>query len=155
MPVVSGEGLDETGRVLATAERERREVEPGGPALGSCDETLDVDVCQRVAEHLGEQLLRLLLVEAQFGGPQLEHLAARAQASEWQRRIEPGCDRELERPRQVVEQEGDTLVHGLARDQVVVLEHEHDSLVERGELVDQRRKHDLDGIGAADAERRQ
>ena len=54
---------------------------------------------------------------------------------------------------QVLEQERNAGVHVVALDQVVVLEHEHESLVERGELVDQRGQHDLDRIGPADAER--
>ena len=100
-----------------------------------------------------EQLLGLGLVEAQLGGAQLEQLAVRAQARERQRRIVPGRDRQLECRRQMVEQERDARVHVLALDQVVVIEHEHEPRVERGELVDQRRQHDLDRIGAAHAER--
>ena len=102
-----------------------------------------------------QELLCLRLVEAQLRGAQLEQLSLRAKARERQRRIVTRRDRELERRWQVREQKGDARVHLLALDQVVVVEHEHEPRVERGELVDQRWQDDLDRIGAADAERGQ
>ena len=140
--------------IAASGERQRREVEPGRPALGAHDEPLDVrGSSSSVADGGAQQLLRLGLVEAQLGGAQLEQLALRAQAASGN----GGSSRVAIASSSVggrwLEQERDARVHVLALDQVVVLEHEHEPLVERCELVDQRWQHDLDRIGAADAER--
>ena len=82
---------------------------------------------------------------------ELDQLAGRAQAGERQRRVGAGGERELHRPRQVAEQEGQRRVHELVAQQVVVVEHEHDRLGQRRELVDQPRQDDLDqrrpGVG--------
>ena len=68
-------------------ERQRGQVDAGGPALGAGDEQLDVGAGELEPEPAVEELARLLGREAQVVGAQLEQLAAGAQRAERQRRV--------------------------------------------------------------------
>ena len=75
--------------------------------------------------------------EPQVGGAQLEQLAARPQPRQRQRRVGPGRHRDADPRRQVLQEEGDGVVHGGFVDDVVVVERQHRGPVELVEVVDQ------------------
>ena len=136
------EGRDERVLVLRARERERRQVDAGGPALGAGDQQVDVFGWQLQAEAAVEELARLAGGEAQLVGAQLEQLAADPQRAERECRVGAGRDHQLDARRQVVDEPRDRLARRGARQAVEVVEHERD-LVALGERVDQPRQHDL------------
>ena len=69
--------------------------------------------------------------EAQVGGPDLEELAPSPQPGERPRRIGSAGDDEVELRGQVLDQEQHRLVHVERLDDVVVVEHQDDVVVER------------------------
>ena len=84
--LAAGELGDEArGRVVAR-ERQRRQPQPGRPALGALVQAADVARVDRDARP-GQQLARLLGGEVQVGGAQLEQVAGEAQAVQAELRV--------------------------------------------------------------------
>jgi len=152
-PVIAGERSDERPAVAAVAQRERGELKPRGPALGPLLQHLDVGGFEIECERAVEQPVGLSVVEAQIAGAKLRELAGRAKAPERQRRLGAGRDHELELARHVTGQERDRGVDQLVRDDVVVVEDEHDRGGQLAQLVDELREDHLDqpgsGVGSA------
>jgi hypothetical protein len=92
------------------------------------------------AEHVVQHRARLRLGEAQVARAHLPQRRPRAQAGERQRRIDARGEHEVQRRRQAVDQVRDLVVHRRARDQVVVVEHEHHVAGERREVVQEQRQ---------------
>ena len=141
-PVVAGEGLDESGGVLAALERQRGKLEGDDPALGARLERLDVCGGEGEPHGLGEVGRGLLGREAQVGGADLDELAPRAQPGERQARIGPRADHDLQVRWQVVDEEGEPVLHLGGVDDVVVVEDQDQfgsgGLEVRGEAADDR-----------------
>ena len=78
------------------------------------------------AHHLVEVRGGLVGREAQIGGADLDELAARAQASQRQRRIGAAGDHQVHLRGQMVQQERHPVVDVARVDHVVVVEHQHD-----------------------------
>ena len=78
--------------------------------------------------------------EAQIGNAELEQLVPRTQAAQGERRVGAGCDDQVDRRRQVIEQVGQPAMDRRLADQVNVVEDEQKPL-QRGELVDQEGQH--------------
>ena len=78
--------------VAARAERERREIQPGRPALGPSFELRRLRLGE---QHAGvtQQRLHLLPGHGEVVGPKLEQAALRAEARERQARLAPCCQR--------------------------------------------------------------
>ena len=75
--------------------------------------------------------------EAQVGGPDLEELAPRPQAGERPRRVGSAGDDEVQLRRQMLDEEQHRLVHVDRLDDVVVVEHQDDVVVEAGDVVEE------------------
>ncbi|WP_167884562.1 hypothetical protein [Cupriavidus oxalaticus] len=76
--------------VAALLQRQRREVDRRGPALGAAVQRGDVGVAQRQGAAAAQQLGGLLQRKAQRRRRDLQQLAARAQAPQAQFRRGPG-----------------------------------------------------------------
>ena len=151
LAVVPRERADERSPVLAPAQRQRGELQPGRPALGPLPQQPDVRGGKLERQRSVQQRSRRDVVEAQFLRAHLDALVG----GERQRRIGTTREHQLQRGRQVREQERDRRVHDLVADQVVVVEHQHDRLRQLRQLVDQPRQHDLGDAGAGVGEHRQ
>ena len=146
LAVVACERGDERVGLGAAAQREPGELQPRRPALGAVLQLRDLPRREVQPERAVEQRGRLGVAEAQLSHADLDELPARAQAPERQRRIGARGDRQVHRGRQVLEQEGERLVHPRVGDEVQVIEHEHERRAARRELVDEQRH---DHVGEA------
>ena len=98
---------------------------------------------QVVQEEVG-----VLLREAQLLRVDLGQLAAGAQAGERERRLGTAREDELERSGEGARgRKREALVDLRVPDQVVVVEHEHDRVRQRRELVEERRQYVVDDAG--------
>ena len=89
------------------------------------------------AHHLTKERGRLVGGETQIGGTYLSQLTAPAQATERQRRVGAAGNDQVQLWRRVVEQKGDAVVDRLRRDQVVIVEHQHETLRDGADLIEQ------------------
>jgi hypothetical protein len=142
--VIAREGADEPGNVVPPLHRERRELEASDPAFGPRLEGYDV-LCREMQAHdLVEERGGLVGGERQLGGAQRGQLTAQAQAAERQWRIGATSEEEVQLRRQMVEEKSEALVDWLRRDQVVVVEHQHDGLREDADFIEQCAQQRLD-----------
>lgn len=87
--------------------------------------------------------------EAELKGPELDHLARRAQPCQRQRGIGPRDQHDPCGGRQVLKEERHLLVAACLGDRVIVVEHEDNRGRKRRQLVDQGREHGY-GVGDLD-----
>ena len=80
----------------------------------------------------------------ELGGRDLEKLAPRPEPGDGQRGLHAGREDELQPGGRVVQEEGHRLVHLRARDDVVVLDDQHEVVLEGVEVVDQDRQDVVD-----------
>ena len=146
VPVAAVEPTRSLGRPLRVADREGRELQSGSPTLGALGQHRRGGRLDRSLADGGQQRRRLVDAEAQLGGAELRQLAAGPEAGQRQRRVRPTRDHHPQRGRQVGEEELDALVDGRRSDEVVVVEDEHVRAVDGGELVEQRRQREVDGL---------
>ena len=122
-PVVAGEPGDGAVAVGLLAERERGEVEAGGPPLGAVHEELDVGGPEaEAAEDLGGLAARHL----QLARADLEDAAVRAQAADGQRQLAPRRDGEQRARREVPDDRVEDVARAVRRQDVRVVEDEHE-----------------------------
>ena len=76
--------------------------------------------------HVVEVRRRLVVREPQIRGADLDELAARSQSSQRQRRLCPAGDHQVHLWREMVEQEGHSVLNLAVVDDVEVVEHERD-----------------------------
>ena len=139
-PVAARERSDEGGDLVAVgdaAQRQRGQLQPGDPALRPLVEHLRVLDRDGEAHGRGEEGVGLAGGEPEVGGTQLDELAAGAQPRQRQRRVGPGGQDDPEPLGQVLDEEGDRLVHLGLGDDVVVVEDQHTGVGVGGEVVDQ------------------
>ena len=139
VPVAAGEGGHEARDVGLGAQRQRRQLQPDGPAFGPFGQRgggREVEV----GRDLAEQFRRLVEVEPEIGGAHLTQLAPPPVPGQAQRRIGAAGQHDAQLGRTVLEQEPDRRVHGVRGDQVVVVEHQqHAGQARLGhDIVDQR-----------------
>ena len=142
--VVPREARDEAGDIVAPLHRERRQLESGDPAFGAPLQRGDVPRSEIQPHHLVEVGGGLVRREAQIGGADLDELAPRPQAGQRQRRIGAGGDHQVDLWGQVLQQERHPVLDVVRVDHVVVVEHQHDVVRHRAELVEQRGEDRLD-----------
>ena len=143
--VVAGEAGDEAAGVLASVERQRRQLERRDPPLGPLLEGGDVRRGQIQTGRRGEVRGGFGGGEAQVGGPDLDQLAAHPPAGQRQIGIGPGTDHDVRLGRKMLEEEGHTLVDLVVVDQVVVVEHQPHLTRSGAQLVQQRREDRVGG----------
>ena len=93
-PVVAGEGGDGRAAIVAAPDRERGDVERGGPALRALQQRGEIGGLELDPRH-AQHRRRLPARHRELGGAQLDHEPLRAQGAERQRRLAPGGDRQL------------------------------------------------------------
>ena len=142
--VVPREARDEAGDIVAPLHRQRRQLEGGDPAFGAPLQRGDVPRGEIQPHHLVEVRGGLVRREAQIGGADLDELAPRPQAGQRQRRIGAGGDHQVDLWGQVLQQERHPVIDVVRVDHVVVVEHQHDVVRHRAELVEQRGEDRLD-----------
>ena len=145
--VVARERLDELVRAGPVPDGQRRQVEAGRPSLGQLAQPDDVVPVEPEPVQPVEEEVGVLLGEAQLLRVDLGQLAAGAEPRQRKRglgtaRRSPAatvrgrCSRKVAR----------ALVDLRAPDQVVVVEHQHDLVGQRGELVEEHRKDVVDHV---------
>ena len=139
--------------ILDCLERERREVEPGRPALGSLDEIVDVLGLEPELETIVQEHVCLGRSEAEVLGSQLEQLAVGAQRRQRERGLAPRCEHELERRGGVVDEPRHAVARRAAREPVEIVEHQR-GIAECGQLVDQLRQERVHDARRSDQLRR-
>ncbi|MGP3965340.1 hypothetical protein ACTWPT_56270 [Nonomuraea sp. 3N208] len=153
--VVAPDGLRTAYGIGRAAQGQGREVQPGGPALGTVDEPRDLVGVERDPAHIGHQADRLLRREREIGRTDLGELSTCAQACQRKRWVEARGDQDADRRRQVGQHELGRLVDPAVGDQVVVVEHEHDyalGVVGR-QVVDEARHGDIERLETGNAQR--
>ncbi len=135
--VVPGEARDEARDVVATLHRQRRELERGDPPLGTSHQRGDLVGRQRQPHHVAQVRRYLVGCEAQVGGADLDQLPAGAEPGEGEGRVYPGGDDQVDLRREVVQQEGHPVVDVPRLDHVVVVEDQHEVVLDGLELVEQ------------------
>ena len=140
MAVARRKVADATRDVRLAGQREARQLQHRGPALGPRHERVEVVIRQLHAHPVREEDLRLLLGEEERVGPKLEELAVGPQPRERQARVLAGRDHQVGLGGQALEQGPDGAPDVRGSDHVVVVEHEHPRLgslgQEQGDLVD-------------------
>ena len=142
-PVAPGERLDEAVRVGRAGGGEGGELQARGPSLGTPLERDDVLRLQAEPHDVVEERRRLGRGEPEVCGADLEQVPAGPEPRQGQWWIGPRRHRHGDLRWQVVEQEGDRLVHLGAVDDVVVVERDHRRPGQRVELLDQAGQHVL------------
>ena len=158
VPVAAVEPGRRLGRPLRVADRQRRELQSGGPALGALGSTAASDASTGVSPTA--------VSSAAASSTRKPRSAARSSVSSPRARrrasgsggSDAARDHHPQRGRQVGEEELDALVDGRRSDEVEVVEDEHVLGVDGRELVEQRRQREVDrlepGRGRAPAARR-
>ena len=141
--VAAGERGREPGGIGLPAQRQGRQLQPGGPPLGAGGQRRHRRFRQAHAGHghpLPEQRRRLVRGESQLRGAQLGQLPAAPQPGQHQRRVAAAGQHQAQPRRPVLDQEPERLVHCRRVDQVVVVEHQQRLARIRpgGQFVDQR-----------------
>ncbi len=147
--------------VVAPVERQRRELEPDGPALGAFGERRHGVYGQRDVGCPVEEVGRFGRTEPQVGCPDLGQLAARPTSCQQQRRIGPADHDDAELLGGVFDEEPDPGVDVAVVDQVVVVEDQHhviERIIDpvrdrRSDLIDRRIARSADQTIDIDAER--
>jgi hypothetical protein len=142
--IVPGEALDEAGDVLAPLYRERRQLEGGDPPFGARLQRGDIARAEIQPHRLVEICGGLVRREAQICRADLGEFAPRPQASQRQRWVGTAGDHHVELLGKVLQQERHPALDVRPVDHVVVVEHQHDVVRPRAELVEQRREDRLD-----------
>ena len=112
MAVVAREPLEIGLCPSASAQPQRREVQPGGPALGALGQTGHRLLIKREPFHLHQQRGRLIEREAEISGPELGQLTSDPKRPEPERRLRACADDQMQRARSTIEQELDQRVAG-------------------------------------------
>ena len=142
--IVPGEALDEAGDVVSTLHRKRRQLECSDPPFGARLQRGDIARAEIQPHRLVEVCGGLVRGEAQICRADLGEFAPRPQASQRQRWVGAGGDHHVDLLGQMLDQELHSVMDLVRVDQVEVVEHQHDVVRARAELVEQRREDRLD-----------
>ena len=141
--VAAGERGREPGGIGLPAQRQGRQLQPGGPPLGAGGQRRHRRFRQ---DHAGfgrpllQQCPRLVRGESQFRGAQFSQLITAPQPAQRQRRVAAAGQHQVQSRRPVLDQEPERGVHRLGVNQVVIVEHQQRLVRIRpgGQFVDQR-----------------
>ena len=120
------------------AQREPGQHETGGPPLGAIAQLVE-PVIAEPGDGGTQQVGGLRRVEPEVGGADLTDATTNPHPAQPERRIGAGDQRECELRRTQVDQSFDRPVHVAVVDEVVVVEHDDETLGQRRDLVDERR----------------
>src|SRR5215218_3383734 len=138
--VAAPKRCDEGVLVLLVLQGEGGEVDPRGPPFGSLEQYGEVIRADVQPHLLVQQAVGFLLGEGELLGADLVHLSPGPQPPQWQRRVGAARDDEVDILGEVVHEEGHRFMSVLLGHELVVIEHQYDSLGQLGELVYERGK---------------
>ena len=147
------EGGYEPVRIGALTQGERREVDPGGPALGAPVQDLEALGAEPECQLLVQEDRLLVLRETEVERAQLEQARVGAELRDRDRRIGAARDDELDVPRLRLHEVGERGVAGRVVDRVVVVEDEDELARKRLELPDDDRDQRVVHVNVAGLER--
>ncbi len=142
--VVPGEAGDEAGDVVATLHRKSSELERGYPSLGAFFQSSHVLPCELQSHGPVEVGSGLGGGEPQVCRTDLDQFSTGAQPGDRERGIGTAGNHQVKLWRQVIEQERHTFLDLARLDQVVVVEHQHDVVSGRAEVIEERREYEVD-----------
>jgi len=153
--VAAAEGPDEVVHCRwggdARAYREGGQLQAGHPPLGACLQGLDLRLVQVQVHHRAQEPGRLLGGEAQVGGPDLNQFAPAPHPGQRELGVGPGGHGHHHLRRQVLQQEGESLVHFRAGRAVEVVQGDHGRALDV-QPVDHGGQHLLGGYRPAGGE---
>ena len=138
VPIVAREAGDEPGGVLASLQREGRELQGGDPPLGASLESGDVRGREIQSDDVVQVRRHLVEGEPEVGRAYLDELAARPQSGQRQGRVGAGADHQVHLRGKVRQEEPDVRRDRVAVGQVVVVEHQVDAHGHGSQLVEER-----------------
>ena len=147
------EGGYEPVRIGALTQGERREVDPGGPALGAPVQDLEALGAETEGQLLVQEDRLLVLRETEVERAQLEQARVGAELRDRDRRIGAARDDELDVPRLRLHEVGERGVAGRVVDRLVVVEDEDELARKRLELPDDDRDQRVVHVDVAGLER--
>ena len=118
-------------------QRQRREVQAGGPALRPLGQLGDLARVELDSGRL-QQRLGLLLVQPEIRHADLVHRSLRPPAGERQRAALPARDRDLRAVRHIPKQLREHIETGRIGDGVQIVEHQHQWALERSQRAPDR-----------------
>ena len=152
MPIATVETGQVGVGVMAATGSQRGEVDAGRPAFGALAQGGDRRGLDALARCGLDQGRGLVLVQAQVRRSQLGELTAGPHPRQRQRRVGTGGERQVQRRREVGQEELDRLVDLAVTEGVIVIDHEHPSVVERRQVVEQHRQHHADEVHAGNGQ---
>ncbi len=136
--MAAGEGVDKSVDVAGVSlHRDGGELQPGDPALRARLQRGEGVRAQGQPHRLAQKGGSFFQGEAQIGGAHFGQLAARPQPRQRQRRVLARGNHQVQRRRQVIDQEGQRVADGGGLNDVVVIQHQNEGRRQRGDLVDQ------------------
>ena len=127
--VVAGEAFKERVRIVASTQRERRELQSRNPSFRALLQQRALRGREAQVHHVREEAGRLFSGEAQVGSAQLGQLVPRPQLCERERRISAAGEDEMDMLREARQQVLQRVVDGARGDDVVIVEDEVDWVV--------------------------
>src|SRR5215211_4545599 len=142
--VAAAERLDEGMLVLLVLQGEGGEVDPRRPPFGTLEQHREVIGADAKPHLLVQQAIGFILGEGELLGADLVHLSLGPKPSQWQRRVRAARDDDVDVLGEVLQEEGHRVMRALLGHELVVIEHQYDSLGQLGELVYERGKRNSD-----------
>ena len=124
---------------LPPSSEKRREVQAGGPALGTRVQRFGL-ILGHVGSRRGEERVRLGVVQGQLGGPELEQLPVGTKLREAQPSLGAPAEHQLRASRHVEEQRGEGVQALVVLELVHVVQDEHERLGPSGQRRDEARE---------------
>ena len=147
MPIRAAESGDELGRILGLLERQGCKLDAGRPTLSALVERRERFPVEPEADPLVQVEILLLCGEAEVSRSKLEQLPpARSVASMMGGSARVAIARRHV-PGQPVQEEPDGLVTGGVHDALVVVEHEHELVLDQAQVARQERQHGSKDVG--------
>ena len=143
--IVSGETRDEAVDIVPALHRQGGKLERGDPTLRPLLQRRDLARFEIQAGRLIEIRSGLLTREAQIRGSYFHELPLRPQTRQRKRWIGAGCDHDVRRWRQVLQQERHLVLDVAGIDHMEVIKHQDDVGSDRAKLVGEGRHDRLDG----------
>ncbi len=135
----AGEGIDDADGGGLVTQRDRGKLEARNPALRALDEASDVLVVELESGPVGEIARGLVGREPQVVRADLDQASVGAESWQRERRVLARDDDEVDEGWPLFDESTEQGMHGSRRDDVVVVEDEHERVVRRGDGVDQER----------------
>ena len=143
--IVAGETRDEAVDIVPTLHGQGGQLERGDPTLRALLQRRDLARFEVQAGRLIEIRSGLLTREAQIRGSYFHELPLRPQTRQRKRWIGAGCDHDVRRWRQVLQQERHLVLDVAGIDHMEVIKHQEDVGSDRAKLVGEGRHDRLDG----------